>query len=807
MKLSLKKLDFINYIYLLLALILSYWTIGVYEVLMSKPMDNNEYSLIQVVLYKFLNDFWSGLLIGAIVLPLYLILNLWSKKIATVVTTIIFAVLIIIQFSLVKYSLTTLINLGADILGYSFDDAFNTVASSESISFLYFLPFIVFPVVFFILYILLKKYCHHRLLLWASVVFIVVFGSIGLIFSEATSEVFQNKTTFLAKDIIKFKSDQNKLNAYDFSERNDYPLLRPFVAPDVLSPFFNSSQEKPNIVVIVVEGLGTEFMAGNAYSGFTPYIDGLIEKSLYWENFVSTTGRSFGLLPSFFGSLPYGETGFLEIKDTPSHVSLINILKANGYLTSFYSGDASSFDRKINFLEYNGIDNLIDESSYGSNFQKTKANDGGFSWGYPDQEIFRKALEVMDAQKQPRLDIVMTLTNHEPFEFPDKERYMAQADNLVSTSDRPASLKNQILGYRNIFGSLLYTDQSIKEFMEAYAKRPDYDNTIFIITGDHRLIPVAMKDKLCRYHVPLIIYSPMLKKTARFKSISSHWDVTPSLLSFLTHNHRLKSLKEAPWMGNGLDTVRAFRSVKSIPLMRYKGDINDIIYKEYLLSGNELYKISEDFETTRVEDKALVKSIKDTLMSFKKMNAYVTQRDKIFPEAQNIYSTSKIKFTTEEMAIINKYAENKNFDEQFLIARDLSFDKKYTEANLLCDYILNEFPNYSEARVLQGRMLAWQGKYESAEVILLEALKRSPFLDDAYMAILDLYWWSDQEHKSINIFNQAVENNIINPEISFKIAKTYQRTNKLGKARKIMDSLIRIYPNIPEYIQFKNTLP
>jgi phosphoglycerol transferase MdoB-like AlkP superfamily enzyme len=59
------------------------------------------------------------------------------------------------------------------------------------------------------------------------------------------------------------------------------------------------------------------------------------------------------------GSLPYGEK-VSEINPLPSHVSLISILKANGYTTSYFSGDESSFDRKINFLEYNKIDNVVD---------------------------------------------------------------------------------------------------------------------------------------------------------------------------------------------------------------------------------------------------------------------------------------------------------------------------------------------------------------------------------------------------------------------------------------------------------------
>lgn len=806
MKFSVVKNDVLNYMYSTTAFILVYWLISTYNVFMAVPLDANTYSFGTHLLYTFLNDFWSGLVISLLCFPLYLICVGLSKKVATSVLFIIFSLLIILQFSLVKYSLTTLINLGADILGYSFNDAYNTVASSESISFAYFLPFIIFPAAFVVLYMLLKKYSNSKIIVWVALVFVVVFGGLRFLLPGVTSEGFQNKTAYLATDIIKLQIDKNKLSALNFSERDDYPLLTSFNSPDVLAPYFNTNKDKPNVVVVVVEGLGGEFVNGNNYSDFMPYVDSLINKSLYWENFLSTTGRSFGVLPSLFGSLPYGETGFLEIKDTPSHQSLISILKSNGYYTSFYSGDASSFDRKINFLEYNGIDHIIDENKFGSEYTKTKANDGGFSWGYPDGEIFRKTLQSLNPEKQPRLDIVMTLTNHEPFQYPNKERYMNRVEDVLTASSKTDDLKNKIRGHSDIFGSLIYTDESIQNFMEAYAKRPEYNNTIFIITGDHRLIPIAQKDKLCRYHVPLLIYSPMLKKAEKFKSVSSHWDVTPSVLSFLTHNYKFNPIKHAAWMGKGLDTVKAFRNVNAIPLMRYKGDVSDLVYKEYLLSNTDLFKINERFELSKVEDKDFFKTISDSLMAFKKMNAYVTQRKKIFPDSLNTFVNFRTTFTEEEVIALNQYTPGKNFDELFIIARDHAFEKDYDTAFLICDYILNEFPNYSEVRVLKGRIHAWQGDYETAEKIMLKALERTPYSGDVYVALLDMYWWSDQDQKSKPIFKEAVKNEMVNPEISYKMAKAYSRINEAEEALKLIDSLIAIYPNTQEYADFKSSL-
>lgn len=799
MTFSFKNKDFATYSYLTIALISTFWLISLFEIAWSKSNNIN-------LLFRFANDFWCGLVIGVLFLPVYLLIHPFFKKQALLIVKIIFLVFIIIQFSLVKYSLTTLLNLGADLLGYSMDDIFSTVSSSESFSITYFLPFILFPLLFFFLIKMIFKYLNRRSVTGGGVILIVLFGSIKLIASRTSEAHQQNKIAFLTHDIIKYQKEKNRLNAYLFN-RNDYPLLKPFnKSKDVLSPYFNITEEKPNIVVLIVEGLGAEFIGNKTYSGFTPYLDGLISKSLYWDNFVSNTGRTFGVVPSLLASLPFGENGFLELPKTPSHISLISVLKANGYKTSYYSGDQSSFDKKINFLEYNGIDNIIDENNYGPEYVKTAANSGGFSWGYPDAEIFRKTLASLNDSKQPRLDIILTLSNHEPFNFPLKGQFELKVDSILNSNKQFKISKKEIIENKDIYTSLYYTDNSIKNFMNAYSKREDYKNTIFVITGDHRLIPISQKDKLCRFHVPLYIFSPMLKKPEMFKSVSSHWDVTPSLLAFLKYNYKFNHLEETAWISEGLDTAKQFRNIHKIGLMRYKGSINDFIYKDYLYSDGELYKINENFGTHKIKEEALTKTISDSFIAFKNMNAYMTKRNKIFPDSLNIYVIPKIEFSEEQLAIINPLVKGKTFDEAFLVAKEKAFQKERKKARLLCDYILNELPNHSDARTLKGRTLAWDGDYANAETELLNVIKRSPYYYDSYLALLDLYWWSTQEEKSEHIYNQAIKNNISNPDIGFKMAKAYSRLNNNKKAISLMDSIIKIHKNNAEYLTFKKSL-
>ncbi len=257
--------------------------------------------------------------------------------------------------------------------------------------------------------------------------------------AELSKHDSQNKIYYLISDIGRIQQDDSEINVDNITYKKEYPLMKPFQDPDVLGPFFTIDNQRPNIVIIIVEGLGSEFIGTNEYAGFTPYLDSLIPKSLYWENFVSNTGRTFGVLPSLLGSLPFAKEGFLELDPLPTHTSLISILKSNGYSTSYYSGDDSNFDRRINFLEYNNIDNVLDINKFGPGYTKTKENSGGFSWGYPDAEIFRKTLSGLNGIKKPRLDIIMTLTTHEPFDFPSKKNYLTKVDSVFNS--KPSAFK------------------------------------------------------------------------------------------------------------------------------------------------------------------------------------------------------------------------------------------------------------------------------------------------------------------------------------------------------------------------------
>lgn len=92
-----------------------------------------------------------------------------------------------------------------------------------------------------------------------------------------------------------------------------------------------------------------------------------------------------------------------------------------------------------------------------------------------------------------------------------------------------------------------------------------------------------------------------------------------------------------------------------------------------------------------------------------------------------------------------------DFDKAFAHARELAHNGERERAKELCLYILSEVPEYVDAEVLLGRILAWEGSYVQSESILERAIKKHPHYSDAYAALLDTYFWAGDPDRSLSL--------------------------------------------------------
>ena len=640
------------------------FVLSIFEVIYNSVAHELPKSIFAVLGWSFLNDlvFWCKGLICFFLA--YVLLHLISARLARITYSIFIVFMAIAQLSLSSYFTTAMVPLGADLYGYSLADIKQTVGAAGGIGFFQIIGFMVMiggavtalwmlpsrlsvnlylvialPLLSFILFVTNAQAMIHPGNFKSDYANNLVINKSDHFWSESYKHFFPSKgeLDIYADSYINDYDNgtTGKTAAFKYTDPAHYPFLHSDSSPDVLSPFIKGNSTPPNIVIILVEGLGRAFTNQGAYLGnFTPFIDSLSGKSLYWKNFLSEGGRTFAVLPSVLGSLPFAKNGFLELGDhMPSHISLLSLLKYNGYHTSFYYGGDAKFDNMATFLNKNAIDELNDEKSFPAGYTKLPGTNG-FSWGYNDKELFRHYLGTRDQKATaPQLSVVLTVSTHDPFVINEEDKYLAKFEQRLNELHLDDTKKNQCRNYKLQYASILYMDDALRGFFNAYSKRSDYNNTIFLITGDHRMPEIPMSDKIDRYHVPLIVYSPMLKRTATMSSVSTHFDISPSLMAYLQRNYKIKGPSLVSWVGQGLDTNRNFENVHNYPLLQTKTDMIDFVMGNYHLNGDNLFKLNAELGEDPVQDEAKAGQLKNAFDQFKKKNAQIVNGNWIIPDS------------------------------------------------------------------------------------------------------------------------------------------------------------------------------
>ncbi len=654
LRLSLRR--FISLSFILASMII---VVRLYELIITSNFSHYPPGSFLTILFGIKFDVIFYLRASAVLMLPYLLLALFSPKIAKYFFVVCAVFLILGDMLLLKYFATARVPLGADLLGYSINEIGKTVQSSGGLNIF---PFIMMAVYLLIMIRIFVKHVYYRVKPWAmGIITLLMLGSLypSKMFNAEPADfndefsmfAAMNKLGFFTQSIanhyiykgninnqtytFKALAAANDSHSFTFVDA-DYPFLHTETTPDILGEYFDLGETPPNIVFVVVESLGRAYSGAGAYLGsFTPFLDSLMNESLYWENCLSTSGRTFQVLPSLLASVPFGEHGFSELGDKmPDHISIISLLKAQADYTGtlIYGGEAE-FDNMDQFMNRQGVGQIIDSRKFGPAYSKLPANTNGFTWGFGDKEIFNRFVEdITENHSKPRVDVVLTIAMHDPFTIPNQDEYIAKFKERMkglNLSDKTRIFNNN---YSKEFASVLYFDDSFKHFIAEIKKLPFFENTIFIITGDHRMPEIPISTQLDRFHVPLVIYSPLLKKARKFSSIVTHFDVTPSIVALLNGKGYISRPPLASWIGHGLDNSVSFRNRSTYALMRNKNEILDLISNESFLSANTFYKIYDnmDIEPENSQKQAAMKSELD---NFIRMNNYACLNNKLIPDS------------------------------------------------------------------------------------------------------------------------------------------------------------------------------
>lgn len=744
--------------------------------------------------------------IGALVIwPILFLFQRYLSEKKVTLTAMLITLIGIANILLINYFTATLTPLGPEFWAYSMQEMSNTALASGRITLLSLLILTIAAfAIFFIVRFILKSdlgipaKLNFRWSLPLVCLFILV-PPAWILPSSGTvhTNYHTNKLAFFISSGFATATPDGNGEDYDNIEQ-EYPFLHAASDEAGLAPFFRDFSEPPNIVFLIVESLGGEFVGSGQWSGFAPNLDSLARTGLYWKNGLSLSGRTFGMMPSIFGSLPPGRNGFMDLgPDYPNHLTLISLLEERGYHTSFYSGFNTYFDKLDFFLQYQDIDFVLNKQIIDEKYAANTVEGSENYWGYDDKSMLEIASSILDtASAFPRLDIYHTLQSHSPFTVPNQEAYRNTFDRVLSRLELADSQKEDYRQYRDELTTLLYADEAVATFMDSYRKRSHYENTIFVITGDHWLIPVPMPSQISRYHVPIIIHSPLLKDPVSFNSVNTHANITPALISLLDQTTSLSFPDSVHWIGSPMDTSRTFRNTHALALMKNKNQITDYLHREFYLSDGRLFRLEEDLKLAATEDQNIYTQLTDELQQFNLRSRYALANNKLYPGTAKVNAAEGYDFLTTHDSLFRRMDEmGLNADRQFQKARELAFDEKYDMARAISQRLLLEHPDFHDAKLLMGRTYAWQGSYDRAREIYDNVRDRNPDYYDTYNALFDVEYWDGNTEKALQVINEGLQKHPAHEQFLEKKIRALVALNRNSEAKDVYDKLRVHHPN------------
>jgi phosphoglycerol transferase MdoB-like AlkP superfamily enzyme len=290
---------------------------------------------------------------------------------------------------------------------------------------------------------------------------------------------------------------------------------------------------RPHVLVVVMESFGGHWLK---YQNVN--FDLLGELSTHWksdlvfENFFPSSPATIGSLANLMVGLPHRPFGpflteslFLNKQFVTSAPMLF---KNKGYQTRFIYGgnpgwrDIDKFARKQGFETVEGQVDI------------EKSTEGGLKqthdWGVYDADVFNYALNKLKTAKNPQLILIMTTTNHPPYEVPK--------DYKVSNLALPESLSKNLLVEKSLaqkrFEVFRYANDQLGKMISHIKSDVDLaQKTVIAATGDHGFMVTSFseEDLLEKWKVPLYLFLPDAVKPREVdtKAYGSHMDIFPTI--------------------------------------------------------------------------------------------------------------------------------------------------------------------------------------------------------------------------------------------------------------------------------------
>ena len=294
-----------------------------------------------------------------------------------------------------------------------------------------------------------------------------------------------------------------------------------------------ASGKKRNIVVLTIESGSAIWVdsinpvAGDTLRGLMPFLDSLATKSVVFPRAYTTGVRSIEGITAIFGGVPTFND--MILMTSPYYANTFDapasLLADKGYSSRFYFGGNKGSFNIDQTLKTFGFEKVVSREDYGND------NDFDGAWGIWDHKMGEFAARDISSLPQPFIAGWFTLNPHGPFDVPsdwNTDGYKAK-DNMRRTVE--------------------YEDRAIRHFFEVAKGEPWYDNTLFLIIGDHGsrdLRGTVYDSPAILPRITMMLYSPDGSLSPAIISDRSvaQYDIPSTLLTLAGYPDKYVSLGE-----------------------------------------------------------------------------------------------------------------------------------------------------------------------------------------------------------------------------------------------------------------------
>ena len=348
-------------------------------------------------------------------------------------------------------------------------------------------------------------------------------------------------------------------------------------------------KDQPNIVVIILEGMGAEYFGVMNqqthipnYRSHTPFLDSLARQGYYFTNIFSNSVHSIEGISAVTAGMPTFQTAWVRSGYAQRKISsLPEIARSLGYQTLFAHGATNG---SMNF------DGYTHQIGYETYLGRTEFNDDRYyngSWGIDDEPFLQYFAKNINQMKRPFLATVFTLSSHGPYTVPEPYKNKFNKGDIL------------------MHNVVEYADFSLKKFFDTIKKEDWYANTIFAIISDHTTEDYYdyYKQKIAHHRLPIILFSPnkALIPQGSSDTLGQQIDIFPTLVDLMGYQKPFRSWGRSLLSDKAGETPRAF-----------------VTHTQFyqLIQGNYIYVLDLQGEVVGVyakEDLDLIHNLKDQI--------------------------------------------------------------------------------------------------------------------------------------------------------------------------------------------------